>query len=491
MGRVSIGRIGILEPNQLPVQHDIKTASWKGRTFRLTGICAFAGHNSDETRSKADAMLRMMDMRGTVREVADWRNTAGQVVAIGIIRAQGIPLPEPHRKSDSVRVLDGIFFPERSQVIPGLSAIDNADSLFESPGAFAFLGIIGDHFVCTRDPVGLKPLYWGTDEKGNYGFASLIAPLKSVGIADPKPVTPGQIIELSDSGPQLSGKHSLARPSHIEVLEDEAIERLGILLLKAVSLMVPEISGLAFSGGVDSALVAAACKKVGLKPTLITVGIAGQQELQHAGQAAKEIGLPIITRELTEDEVLKAVSTVVQSVETKSPLTLGISLPFHFACQQAHELGLKSIIVGQLSDELFGGYARFEETALKDGPSEVDLAMWNSVLAAAEGDFAPGDKVAASFGLDLCCPFAYLPLARYALELPVNLRVNVSGGKVVRKYLLRRLAEKWRLPAYISNRPKRAFQYSTGVQKVLVREAKRKGRRLGELLFEPAPENAN
>src|SRR2546425_695627 len=80
----------------------------------------------------------------------------------------------------------------------------------------------------------------------------------------------------------------------------------------------------------------------------------------------------------------------------------------------------------QSSDELFGGYAKFEELALKEELDTVDLAMWNSVLAAAEGDFEPGDKVAVSFGLELRCPFAFLPLVNSALQLPVGLKVKMS-----------------------------------------------------------------
>jgi asparagine synthase (glutamine-hydrolysing) len=448
----------------------------------LTGICAFTSDDRDRAVSKVDEMLDAMQARGTVKEPVVSQMMGDRAISIGICHHGNLLGSEIQRSDESVRILDGVFFSKKTEVIPAFSVLDDTASLFSSPAAFAFLGMIRGAVVAARDPLGLKPLYWGSDDNGNYGFASLIAPLRSVGIADPKPVDAGRVIELLDSGPEVSLKQALARPEEIEIEEDEAVERLATLLLEAVSRMVPEDSGLAFSGGVDSALVATACTKVGLKPELITVGMAGQPELQHAKQASKDIGLPITTRPLDEVEVLKAVKTVVQTVETKSPVTLGISLPFHFTCQQAQALGLKAIVMGQLSDELFGGYARFEETALKAGLDEVNSSMWDSVLAAAEGDFAPGDKVATSFDLELRCPFAYLPLAKFALELPVNLRVNVSAGKVVRKYLLRKLAEKWGLPFYIVNRPKKAFQYSSGVQKVLVKEARRSGRRLGELL---------
>jgi asparagine synthase (glutamine-hydrolysing) len=431
-----------------------------------------------------DEMLDAMQARGTIKEPVISEMVGDRAISIGICHHGNLLSGQVQRSDRSVRILDGVFFTQKTDIIPDLSVSNDSASLFGSPAAFAFIDIIRGTFVAARDPLGLKPLYWGNDGNGNYGFASLMAPLRAVGIADPKAVDPGRVIELLDSGPQVSVAHALAKPEEVEIEEDEAVERLATVLLEAVSSMVPEGSGLAFSGGVDSALVATACSKVGLKPQLITVGMAGQPELQHARQASKDIGLPITIKPLDEAEVLKAVQTVVRTVETKSPVTLGISLPFHFTCQQAQALGVKAIVMGQLSDELFGGYARFEETALKAGLDEVNSSMWNSVLAAAEGDFAPGDKVATSFGLELRCPFAYLPLAKFAFELPVNLRVNVSAGKVVRKYLLRKLAEKWDLPSYVVNRPKKAFQYSSGVQKVLVKEARRSGRRLGELLHQ-------
>jgi len=278
---------------------------------------------------------------------------------------------------------------------------------------------------------------------------------------------------LTRSGPDVSTVHVLTKPDLIQISEEEAVERVGSLLLESVSCMVPEGSALAFSGGVDSALVALACKKAGMNPELITVAMEGQDELEHATRTADRVGLKITKKALKQDEVLQAAPRAAQMVETKSPVTLGISLPFHFACTIARDLGKKCIVMGQLSDELFGGYARFEEIALKEGQNAVESAMWNSVLAAAEGDFAPGDKVATSHGLELRCPFAYLPLVKFALKLQVGLRVRVEDGMVVRKYILRRLAEKWGLPDYVVNRPKKAFQYSSGVHKVLAKERKR------------------
>jgi len=108
--------------------------------------------------------------------------------------------------------------------------------------------------------------------------------------------------------------------------------------------------------------------------------------------------------------------------------------------------------------------------------------MFDSVVAASVKDFDPGDKLAVAAGLELCCPFAYLPLVEYALKLPSALRVNRSDGKVIRKYILRKLAAHLELPDSVVDRPKKAVQYSSGVQKVLLKEAKRKGVSFGKML---------
>ncbi len=430
-------------------------------------------------------MLGSMKSRGIIVETSGGKTEGtegtGNVV-IGVCHSPELPSKNSQKSAEAFLALDGGFFDEDTLTITRLVDTNSMGRLLGTPGAFSLLVFDRKKLIAARDSLGQKPLYWGADVQGNFAFASLKIALKDTGIIDPKPVPPGQVIEVSSRGLVVSTNNVLTKPKHLEISEGEALSQLERLLLEAVRKMIPEKSGLAFSGGLDSALVAAACKRLGLEPELITVGLKGQPELEHAAQAANSIGLHSTIKCLSEGEVVEAVPAVVRTVESDSPVTVGISVPFYFACQRAREIGVPVIVAGQLSDELFGGYAKFEELVLKEGRDMVDQAMWNSVLAAAEGDFEPGDKVAVSFGLELRCPFAFLPLVNSALQLPVGLKVKMSKNGVTRKYILRRLAEKWGLPASVVNRPKRAFQYSSGVQKVLAKEARRQGRKLGELL---------
>jgi len=81
-----------------------------------------------------------------------------------------------------------------------------------------------------------------------------------------------------------------------------------------------------------------------------------------------------------------------------------ISIPIYFACQKAREIGLSYIAAGQLSDEMFGGYGKFEDIALRDGIDNLWREMFDSVLAASAKDFDPGDKLAVAAGLELAAP---------------------------------------------------------------------------------------
>jgi asparagine synthase (glutamine-hydrolysing) len=187
-------------------------------------------------------------------------------------------------------------------------------------------------------------------------------------------------------------------------------------------------------------------------------------------------------QELSSSDIINSLPEVVQIIESVDPVIVVISVPIYFACRKAHEIGLSYVAVGQLSDELFGGYGRFEEIALRNVPDDLGGAMFDSVVAASANDFDPGDKLAVAHGLELCCPFAYLPLVEYALKLPASLRVKVANGQVTRKFILRKLATKLNLPASVVDRPKKAVQYSSGVQKVLLKEAKRRGVGLAKML---------
>ncbi len=443
----------------------------------MTGICGLKGRDTDDLESKAKNILSLMRKRGSESQTFSQSVASDEKIVIGVCDSTG---SQSFARQAMPLALDGVFFGH--DIRPDKTRPSGPGHLIETPGAFAFLTLIHDQLIAGRDIIGQKPLYFGTKRDGTVAFASLRSPLVSVGIRQPEPVPPGEVIRAAAGASEMMSDYSLKQPEEESIVESDATRTLDELFKEAVGRVVPRGSGIAFSGGLDSALVAYTAKSMGLEPELISVGLKGREELSHAERTAKSFGLHVDIRELSSSEILNSLPNVVEIIETADPVIVGISVPIYFACQKAREMGLTYIAAGQLSDELFGGYGKFEDIALRDGTDTLGKEMFDSVVAASVKDFDPGDKLAVAGGLELCCPFAYLPLVKYALKLPSSLRVSLSNGRVIRKYVLRRLAAHIGLPESVVDRPKKAVQYSSGVQKVLLKEAKRRGVSLGKML---------
>jgi asparagine synthase (glutamine-hydrolysing) len=443
----------------------------------MTGICGLIGREEDDLKTKAGTILAQMRNRGPKSRTFSQSLPDGEKVVIGICNATDIEGPSLPRVP---LALDGVFFADDDG--PNMKEPAGPSRLVRTPGAFAFLTLHQNQLIAGRDILGQKPLYHGQTENGTVAFATLQSPLISIGVRSSRPVPPGKVISATARKLETMGDYSIKQPREEPVDESHAIQDLDELFTEAVRRTVPRGSGIAFSGGLDSALVASVAKREGLAPELVSVGLKGQQELEHAKQTAKSFGLRVNIHELSSSEILDSLRHVIEIIETPDPVIVGISVPIYSACKQAHEMGLSFIAAGQLSDELFGGYGKFEDIALDDESDNLGKEMFDSVVAASVKDFDPGDKIAVAAGLELCSPFAYLPLVEYALKLPASLRVKLGNGKVTRKYILRRLAAHLKLPESVVDRPKKAVQYSSGVQKVLLKEAKRQGMSLGKML---------
>ena len=447
----------------------------------MTGIAGIIGPDAGKEASKLDSVLKAMKSRGSITQSMAIYGEH-ESIALGSCSHHLVQSSKVDIERTSFAVDGAIPATLELEEIGGEAGQEAFSEAIREPGGFSMLAISGGKLLAGRDILGLKPLYYGRDWSGAVAFASLKAGLSRIGIRDPRAVPPGHLVAVSNKQMTVLAKESLSSSKELKVSEDEATARVGHLLLESLAEDVPEGYVTAFSGGLDSTLVAYAAKENELGPELITVGLKGQAELEHARQVAKELGLEITVRELSQSEIIDRLGEVVETVESNDPTVIGHSVPLFFVCEVAEEMGMGHLLVGQLSDELFAGYGRFEELALKHHFLEAKKEVLRSTLAVATNDFEPGDKLAVSHRLELQSPFAYLPLVDYALSMPISLKLRLIGDGVVRKYILRRLAASWKLPESVVNRPKKAVQYSTGVQKVLLKEAKTRKMKLSELL---------
>ncbi|KQC05715.1 MAG: asparagine synthase [Methanoculleus sp. SDB] len=214
----------------------------------------------------------------------------------------------------------------------------------------------------------------------------------------------------------------------------------------------------ALSGGVDSSLIAALA---GLP--CVAVGLPGSHDLERAAYVAEKLGLTLHAVELTPAMISAALLAVVLVIPDKNPVDASIAATQYCIASWAAEHGYSRILAGQGADELFGGYARYLESADIAG----DLAKDFRGLA---GQCARDQAVAGLHGTSFSLPYLDIRVVRAARALPPA--AMVEGG--VRKRPLRRVAER-EVPADIARYEKKAMQYGSGVWKVIRQLARENG----------------
>lgn len=325
-------------------------------------------------------------------------------------------------------------------------AIRKAMLMLEGDYAVAFSD--GERIYLFRDPIGVRPLYYSP----NGFFASEKKVLWAIG-EEATPVQPGELVVLSREG--------VYRRRVFNILELKGgplpLERAKLALMKtlvhAVRVRVGKRTGVLFSGGLDSSLIALIASNYS-KVTLYTAGTEGSPDLEWARKVSDELGLPLNEYVFDFDDVREAVPRVAFAIEDPNPMNLAIGIPLYFATKLAREDGCKLLLSGQGADELFGGYAKYLE--------RPEL-MESDLLDMGEKNLARDDKIAMLNSVEGRVPF--LDLAVVSISLRTPLEYKIQNG--VRKAILREVATELGLPLQIANRDKKAAQYGSRAQKLL------------------------
>ncbi len=311
-------------------------------------------------------------------------------------------------------------------------------------------------YIAARDPIGIRPLYYGYREDGAILFAS--EPKNLVGLCEKVlPFPPGHYYY---KGKFHRYEDIAAAPQYSADGLDEVCRNIREKLVAGVQKRLDADAPLGFllSGGLDSSLVCSIGTRLLGKPVrTFAVGMDKDAiDLKYAKEVADYIGSEHTEIYITREEVLAALETVVAALGTFDITTVRASMGMYLICKKIHEsTNVRVLLTGEISDELFGykytDFAPSAEAFQKESQKRVrELHMYDVLRA---------DRCISVNSMEARVPFGDLDFVRYVMRVDPALKLNTYGKG---KYLLRKAFEGGWLPENILWREKAAFSDAVG-----------------------------
>jgi asparagine synthase (glutamine-hydrolysing) len=350
----------------------------------------------------------------------------------------------------------------------------------ETDGDYAFFMLKDSWMAAGRDPIGVQPLYFG-ENRDIAALATNCTALWKLGIENPHSFPPGNLAYVTKEGFKFKPIKTLSYTATQPIKIDDAARSLQVILEQSIKRRIQSLNevAVAFSGGLDSSLLAFLANKQGVKVNLFHVSLENQAETQEAIEAAEALNLPLQVDLFKDSDVERTLPKVVELIEEADPVKASIGVPFYWVAEKAAEAGFKVMLAGQGADELFGGYQRYVTEYCQDGAEAIRKTMFNDLVRINESNLERDLKITGFHDIELRVPFGSFDLAEFALSLPVECKIE-NKPDTLRKLVLRKAAKDAGLPVALVEKPKKAVQYSTGITNAIKRIAKTHKKTIGE-----------
>jgi asparagine synthase (glutamine-hydrolysing) len=348
----------------------------------------------------------------------------------------------------------------------GENFLDELNGIF----AFALYDVEKDLYLIGRDHIGIIPLYLGWDEMGQMHVASELKAIEPV-CKKLQEFLPGHYWLSTTNKMQQwytrswssfdAVKNNTSDVSKLRHALEDAVER---------QLMCDVPYGVLLSGGLDSSIISAIAKKFASNrvesgnrqpawyPQLhsFAVGLQGAPDLIAAKEVANYLGTVHHEVHFTIQEALDALRDVIYHIETYDVTTVRASTPMYLLARVIKSMGIKMVLSGEGSDELFGGYLYFHKAPNAQAFHEETVRKLSKLHLY---DCLRANKSLAAWGVEGRVPFLDTAFMDVAMQL--NPADKMCGNGKIEKHILRSTFENY-LPASVAWRQKEQFSDGVG-----------------------------
>ncbi|MBJ00475.1 MAG: asparagine synthetase B [Halobacteriovoraceae bacterium] len=343
-------------------------------------------------------------------------------------------------------------------ILPIIEKVGIEGLVAELDGEYALVYIDKktEEVFAARDPMGIRPLFYGYTKEGEIAFASEAKALQSE-CRDIAPFPPGHYYKNGEFISYLD-------LSHVdEYLKDDLEKVCGNIKTKLEEAVIKRMDsdapiGFLLSGGLDSSLVCAIAQKHSKTPIkTFAIGMSEDAiDLKYAKEVADHIGSEHTEVIITKDDVLKALREVIYHLETWDITTTRASVGMYLVCKHIKEkTDIKVLMTGEVSDEIFG----YKYTDFAPSAEEFQREAAKRVKELYIYDVLRADRCISAHSLEARVPFSDSDFVSYVMSVDPKLKMNSYGHG---KYLLRKAFEGDYLPLSILFREKAAFSDAVG-----------------------------
>lgn len=273
--------------------------------------------------------------------------------------------------------------------------------------------------------------------------------------------------------------------------EEYYVNQLNNLLIESILRNVnsKEVD-MAFSGGLDSSVLAKLLVDLGYKVKGYVAGTKNSKDIKQAEKSAGEIGIELVKIELCEKDIEdvigiqgRIIKKVYDSIDndkkinndnlTCNAIPISFNMPLFFVAKNSEN---KEIFVSQGPDEMLGGYKRTEKMSEKEAVEEMNKNTKDFL----EMGIRQNLETARYWKKEFIMPYLDNDVVDFCLNLPYEMRINNH----VRKYILRKLALKLGISKEIAFNEKKAAQYGSGIIDVMKKIAKKRRHHISWLVRE-------